>query len=337
MNDLPLVSVVTIFLDPVPGFFEEAIASVFGQTYQNWELLLVDDGSSGESSEIARRWATQHPGRVRYLEHPGHQNRGMSAARNLGIQHGRGKFVALLDADDLWLPQKLERQVAVLQQQTDAGMVYSSTHVWYGWTGNPGDAKLDWERGLGGFPPDTLVQPPELVTRFLRVTAHTPGTCSVLIRREVIDGVAGFQEIFRGQYEDQAFFTKVCLRTPVYLQGGRWDRYRQHPASACSVAVRTGLYHPTKPNPATQFYLEWVEGYLRNGNVTDPGVWSALEDAWSRHRHPRWYAAREMLRNGLWWAKRAARTVFRRILPGGGYRWLAVQWSRVRLSLMAKR
>jgi glycosyltransferase involved in cell wall biosynthesis len=326
----PLISVVTIFLNPDTRFFEEAIASVFAQTHQNWELLLVDDGSAGESSEIALRWAARHPGRVKYLEHAGHENRGMSAARNLGFRHARGEFVALLDADDLFLPQKLERQAAILREQPEAGMVYGSTPVWYGWTGNPEDAELDWERGLGGFPPDTLVQPPALLPRFLYITAHTPGTCSVLIRREVIERVGGFEETFPGQYEDQAFFSKVCLKVPVYLEGGRWDRYRQHPQSAVSVAVRSGLYHPTRPNPATEFYLEWLEKYLRKEGVTDREVWRALGDAWSRHRTPRRYAARVMLRNGLWRTKSRVRSLFRRVLPSGTYQWLAAQWSKAR-------
>src|SRR5262249_44847302 len=135
----PLVSVVTIFLDADERFFEEAIASVFAQTYTNWELLLVDDGSTNGSSEIARRYAREHADRIRYLEHPGHQNRGMSATRNLGVRHARGEYVGLLDADDIWLPEKLERQVAILEAHPEAGMVYGPTLVWYGWTGEPED------------------------------------------------------------------------------------------------------------------------------------------------------------------------------------------------------
>src|SRR3712207_221993 len=79
----PRVSVVVIFLDAA-RFLGEAVASVLGQTYGAWELLLVDDGSTDGSSALARGYAAAQPGRVRYLEHPGHANRGMSAARNLG-------------------------------------------------------------------------------------------------------------------------------------------------------------------------------------------------------------------------------------------------------------
>ena len=113
MSNKPLVSAIIIFLN-AEKFIEEAIESVFAQTYENWELLLVDDGSTDSSTRIALRYAEQHHDKVRYLEHSGHQNLGMSAARNLGISHAKGAYLAFLDADDVWLPRKLEQQVAIM-------------------------------------------------------------------------------------------------------------------------------------------------------------------------------------------------------------------------------
>jgi glycosyltransferase involved in cell wall biosynthesis len=85
--------------------------------------LLVDDGSTDASTKIARRYAEQYPERVRYLEHDGHQNRGMSASRNLGIRHAKGKYIGFLDADDVWLPEKLAEQTTILSLYPDAAMV----------------------------------------------------------------------------------------------------------------------------------------------------------------------------------------------------------------------
>src|SRR5215470_3934185 len=103
----PVVSVVTIFLN-AERFIEGALESVFAQTYESWELLLVDDGSTDGSTAIARRFADRNPERVRYIEHAGHVNRGMSASRNAGACAARGIYVAFLDADDVWLSHKLE-------------------------------------------------------------------------------------------------------------------------------------------------------------------------------------------------------------------------------------
>ncbi|HEY9653496.1 MAG TPA: glycosyltransferase family 2 protein, partial [Coleofasciculaceae cyanobacterium] len=116
MSRKPLVSVVTIFLN-TEKYIEEAIESIFAQTYDRWELLLVDDGSSDRSTIIALQYAQQYAGKVRYLEHETHQNRGMSASRNLGVRHAQGEYIAFLDSDDVWLPQKLERQVEILESQ----------------------------------------------------------------------------------------------------------------------------------------------------------------------------------------------------------------------------
>src|SRR6266566_8733383 len=127
-----------IFLN-AERFIEEAIESVFGQTYDDWELLLVDDGSKDGSTEIARRYAEEHSKRVRYFEHAGHQNRGMSASRNLGIRRSRGEFIGFLDADDVWLPHKLEQQLAILKAYPEAAMVYGPIQWWYSWTGNSDD------------------------------------------------------------------------------------------------------------------------------------------------------------------------------------------------------
>jgi glycosyltransferase involved in cell wall biosynthesis len=279
----PLVSVVTIFLDADEQFFEEAIASVFAQTYTNWELLLVDDGSTNGSSETARRYAREHPDKIRYLEHPGHENRGMSATRNLGMRHARGEYVGLLDADDIWLPEKLERQVAILEAHPEAGMVYGPTLVWYGWTGEPEDVARDANRRLG-VEPDSVVRPSLLVTLFLDGAAQTPATCGMLVRRTVVDDIGGFEESFRGMYEDQAFFLKVGLHVPVFVESGSWDLYRRHPESACHVAERLGEYDPYLPHEGQRVLLDWFEAYVARQELQSPHARQALSNALRPYR-----------------------------------------------------
>ncbi len=112
----PLVSIVLIFFNEAQ-FITEAIESVLAQSEGGWELLLVDDGSTDESSKIAQTYAQQYgagnsaeseqSGGIRYLTHPNHENRGMSATRNLGLQQAKGKYITFLDADDIWMPNKL--------------------------------------------------------------------------------------------------------------------------------------------------------------------------------------------------------------------------------------
>jgi glycosyltransferase involved in cell wall biosynthesis len=125
----PEVSVVIIFLN-AKFFLDGAIQSVLRQSFTDWELLLVDDDSWDGSSESAKPWAEHHADRILYLEHPGHANLGMSASRNLGIRHAKGRFVAFLDADDEWMPAKLTEHVAVMKGRSDVAMTYGPALHW---------------------------------------------------------------------------------------------------------------------------------------------------------------------------------------------------------------
>ena len=92
----------------------------------------------------------------------------MSASRNLGIRHARGQYIALLDADDVWLPKKLEYQVEILSRYPEAGMVVGPIQWWYSWTGKPDDFARDF---VAPFPPelqsDSLVRAAEAADFFV--------------------------------------------------------------------------------------------------------------------------------------------------------------------------
>src|SRR5262245_48750717 len=96
----PRVSVLTVFLN-AERFLQEAIESVLAQTYGDWELLLVDDGSTDGGSGLARSYAERYPHKVVYLNHGNHSNLGISASQNLGISRARGEYIAFLDSDDV--------------------------------------------------------------------------------------------------------------------------------------------------------------------------------------------------------------------------------------------
>ncbi|HEX7185059.1 MAG TPA: glycosyltransferase [Thermoanaerobaculia bacterium] len=278
----PKVSVVTIFLN-AEAFLEEAVRSVRAQTLGDWELLLVDDGSTDSGAAIARRHAGELPDKIRCLEHSGHANRGMSASRNLGIAHARGEHVAFLDADDVFLPRALERRVAELEARPEAGAVYGPTLFWYGWTGDPEDARRDFVDFRGGrrLEAGALIQPPALLARFLRDGGSVPCLCSLLVQRRAIEETGGFEERFRGLYEDQAFYAKLAVSVPV-LTSNEWvARYRQHPDSSCAAAERRG-----EALAARHAYLEWLAEYLDRQEVRDPEVIEALREELAACRHP---------------------------------------------------
>jgi glycosyltransferase involved in cell wall biosynthesis len=256
MSDHTQVSVIMPFLN-METFLTEAIESVRAQTFAGWELLLCDDGSTDGSTATARQYAARFPEEIRYLEHPGHRNRGASAARNLGLHAARGELIALLDADDVWLPNKLEEQVPILQAHPEAAMLYGDTQLWFSWTGHADDRARDYVPPHG-LEPNRLYHPPTLIVPyFLRREVLTPCTCSVLLRRDAALRVGGFEASFRSIYTDQAFYAKLCLVSSVYVAEGCWARYRQHKDSAYQTVKRTGRRYE-----ARRVFLKWLEEYL---------------------------------------------------------------------------
>ena len=257
----PAVSVITIFRDAGP-YLQEAIDSVVAQTFTEWELLLVDDGSADGSTSIARLAANADRDRVRYLEHDGHTNRGMSASRNLGVAKARAALVAFLDADDVFLPTKLEHQVSLLDAHPDVAMVYGPMTLWFGWTGDP----LDTGRNRlypTRMPPRQVITPPDLFIAFLRLRAPTPATCSVLLRRDAFLRAGGFEESFGGMYEDKVFFHKLALHERVLVTDQPLDLYRQHDASTSSRALASGEWHRQRPNVANARFMKWLADYAQ--------------------------------------------------------------------------
>jgi glycosyltransferase involved in cell wall biosynthesis len=306
--DSSVVSTVLIFFN-AEKFIAEAIESVFAQTYPHWELLLVDDGSTDSSTRIAREYARRFASRVRYIEHPQHRNLGMSASRNVGIKNARGQYIALLDADDVWLPHKLAAQVALLRAHRNAQMVYSSVVKWNSWNGseNP-DSVQDL-----GVPTDTIAEPPLLLPVFLRNHGHEPRTCGVLIRNNAVRQIGGFENSFRGMFEDQAFFMKLCLRFPVYVMAEGTAKYRQHQQSCCADAVGTG-----KLDAARLEFLTWLSAYMSDERVSNSDVWRALH----RELRPLKYPKLSLLRAKMRAVGGRVRQAARAALPRKLRRWI---------------
>lgn len=318
----PLVSVIMPFLN-MERFLTESIASVVAQTYPYWELLLIDDGSSDGSAEIARSHAAADPDRIHYLTHDGGGNRGASAARNLGLSRARGEYIAFLDADDVWIDTKLAEQVPLLEAHPEAGFLYGGTLYWYSWTGRSEDRGRDYV-AHPEFPDGTILEPPALLTATLEQKAPVPCTCSMIVRRSAIGRIGGFEERFRRVFTDQAFYAKLFLLAPALVSDRCWDRYRQHEDSACATAERTGQL-----DSARTAYLEWLQQYIQQHSIRDSRLRAAVIAALARQRSP----ARQRSRRVHALSERAQTAWWHRIVPFGFRLGRAIlpRWVRERL------
>jgi glycosyltransferase involved in cell wall biosynthesis len=265
-------------------FLGEAVESVLRQTYGSWELLLIDDASTDGSRALAERYAAENPERIRFLHHPGDENRGASATRNLGIAHARGEYLALLDADDVWLPRKLAEQVPLLDAHPEVGVVCGSTRIWYSWSAQSAEGGRDYTYSVG-VAPNTILPAPDLLTLSFRGRASSPCTCSLLIRRELVERVGGFEDRFRRTFTDQVLYAKLFVAAPVLVTGATLDLYRQHPDSSCAESQRAGRSVATELE-----YLDWFETYLQQHGMEGTEVWESMRwYRYWRHSHPRVY------------------------------------------------
>jgi glycosyltransferase involved in cell wall biosynthesis len=154
-----------------------AIESVLNQTYRDYEIVLVDDGSTDDTAETVNRYR----GKVRYFHQP---NSGVSSARNLALKVSSGAFVAYLDADDLWYPQKLDRQMQYLDAHPECGLLHSDVSV------------IDEEDRIlhAKFNAETARPVPQghcIEDLLQRCHIQTP---SVVERRDCVERVGGFDE-----------------------------------------------------------------------------------------------------------------------------------------------
>jgi glycosyltransferase involved in cell wall biosynthesis len=188
---MPAVSVITPAYNVEP-YLADAVRSALAQTFDDLEILIIDDGSTDGTAEVARRCAATDP-RVRVFHKP---NGGISTARNLALQQARGQFIAILDSDDLWEPEYLEAQIGILQSRPDVAIV----------TGN------GWF--LGGAFNGQLARPCPDTRRQPDLAAMLEDETAVFImsvfHRELVDTIGGFDESLRTNEDYDYWLRAAC-------------------------------------------------------------------------------------------------------------------------------
>lgn len=268
----PVVSLTTPFFN-AEKYLAEAIESVLAQTYRSWEYLLVDDGSRDGSTAIAQRYAREWPDKIRILEHPNRENRGMTESRNLGLRNSRGRYIARMDADDVMGSTTFEDKVRIMEAHPTACMVYGPVEIWHSWRNDGlGDAVQKFS-----VPLNTPLPPPTVVCAFLRDDQNEP--FGMFVRREVMESVGGYTAEAGYLYEDLALNVKICMRYSVIAADLNWYRYRQHKDQYCFAARAEKKFETGRLR-----FLEWVGEYFAKNGVRDEALWAALGRALVKQR-----------------------------------------------------
>ena len=264
------VSVIMIFLN-ARRYIEDAIESVIAQTIVDWELILVDDGSTDGSRALALSYVAKMPERIRLHEHSGRVNRGTGPSRNLGMSVARGEYLAFLDADDEYTPERLARCADLLDTHPEVDVVISRELYWRRW-GVARPISLLPDRVIGPSAElNVVIPPPKLIVSTLATRgAAITATCGLTFRRSVIGTIGGIPEDFTSQYEDQVLLVKLLLNCSAIVIGDCLARYRQHPDSLTHVAQQVGDYRPGEPCSARRKFILWLEEYCRDQAIDEP-------------------------------------------------------------------
>ena len=222
-------------------YIAESIQSVLDQTYKNWELIIVDDFSTDNTDEIVRPFLVDE--RIHYLKNE--LNSGAAVSRNRALREAKGRWIAFLDSDDLWMPEKLEKQISFMETND-----YSFSYTEY--------EEID----VNGNKTGVYVTGPKKITKAGMFNYCWPGCLTVMYDKEVI-GLIQIVDIKKNN--DYAMWLKACRKANCYLLDEELSKYRRGRADSISTqSIRNligwhfKLYREVeKNNVIVSFFNTW--------------------------------------------------------------------------------
>jgi glycosyltransferase involved in cell wall biosynthesis len=222
-------------------YLPHAIDSVIAQAFADWEIVVVDDGSTDDTQSVVESYRPALADKLQYIRQ---SNQGLPAARNTGIRAARGEFIALLDADDVWLPQRLGRGVQVLDSDPEIGLVHARV------------ARIDTKgMVIGQLKVDPRYMSGSIAHHIYIRRAHI--VCpTVMFRRRCLDTAGWFDETMRAT-EDRDLWFRIALHFKIEFINEILAYYRLSPSSMTSDLDRL---------LAGQLYF--VSKHYRSGSAT---------------------------------------------------------------------
>jgi glycosyltransferase involved in cell wall biosynthesis len=228
-DEAPLLTVMAVCYNHA-RFLVECLESIRAQTWQDFQLIVTDDGSTDGSRDLIRQWLKVHRPDAAFIAHI--QNRGLCATLNEALALVRGKYLAKLSTDDAWLPAKLERQLAIMESLPDCVAVLYSDALQI-----DEDSKLLPRRYL---PKAVLAEPPPSGDVFLRVLRSNNFVLGVttLLRTSCLRDVGGYDEGLA--FEDWDMWLRLAERFDFVFSDEVYAKYREVQTSMSHTIVKYG-------------------------------------------------------------------------------------------------
>lgn len=199
-----------------------ALESVSSQTFDDWHIVLVNDGSTDATDEVVAPFLERFGSKITYIKQ---KNRGLPASRNTAIRSSDSEFIALLDADDVWMPNRLTESVAVLKAQKDVGLTYGLVTLI-----NPEGCTIETWSGNRGNAEGQIAS--QIYMRKIELPCPT-----VTFRRKCVDDIGFFDETMRAT-EDRDLWLRIALHYSVAFIPVILASYRVSPGSMSTDSRR---------------------------------------------------------------------------------------------------
>ncbi len=272
-RDIPLISIVINCYNG-EEYLRETIDSVLAQTYQHWEVIFWDNQSTDGSAGIFNGYSDP---RLRYFHAPTHEKLG--CARNQAVMQVRGKWLCFLDCDDIWLPEKLEKQVSIISTEgDDLGLVYGQMLV----LDNRSDSASQWSRRMSKYAKKTLLKtlPEGRVFEQLLLVDFIP-LVTAIVRTDLYRDVGGVSNHFEIA-EDYDLFVKIAALKKVLAVQSVIGLYRIHQSNTSILKLEKGFQENLEivsrylPNPAAVRALKFHYTYNALMKIRSGVIWNGL-------------------------------------------------------------
>jgi len=228
--------VVSIIMPVFNGqkYLEEAIESILAQTYGEYELLIIDDGSQDDSYAMVQKFAQEQPELIRLITHPLHRNKGVAPSRNAALKQARGKYVAFLDQDDYWHKDKLKIQVAFMDEHPDVALSYTQAGILRAGDGENFTPGLDV---LGDEPPT------EFLSAFFKIILIELNYIfsAVMMHTDLLRKLGGLPENLPFQSDDRIMVAQVSMDHAIALVPEKLCFFRAHDEHYTANVIRSGI------------------------------------------------------------------------------------------------